>query len=344
MKPLIFNFYEIVRLEVFSDDKRVNEFYIGEYKKHLDRVGLPFHSVVRLNLNPANIKKLRRVQHKILARWRYWVEIDENEVEINATGNYFAIPMIHHMLVHHSLRYLASINGVMMLHSGAVSREGKSVIFSGKGGTGKTTTTAILLSDIDAGWQVHADDYAFISAEPKSFAYMTRQHLYLPLLKWVPQLRHAMTVKERFALILLGKIRQWTRDGLKWPVRMDAERAWGKDRLCFEATPSGLVLLRRSKQSQATKILIDNNVDDAVTELLEMNFSEAHHFIELVSAINPDFDNILLRWKQRESELLRQFISKTPLYELYLPNQSDDFRKSSNEVSSLVMSILDSSN
>lgn len=341
LDPLIFNFYQLVRLEVWSTDERARSFYRAEYGHHLQQGEQPFQAVVRLRINqPEHSARLKFHTHKLLARWRYGIAFRADDIDIEARGNYFSIPMIHHMLVHPALRFLASTKGVLMLHAGGVSRAGKSVLFSGKGGTGKTTTTAILLSDRQTGWQVHADDYVFLTPQPQSLAYMTRQHIYLPLLKWAPQVGEVMNAWERSGLFVFGHLRRWSREGLKWPVRIEPERAWPQNGLCFEARPAGLVLLRRDQREKAElRPLADSAA--ALDELIEMNFEEARHFIHLASAVHPDFDQRLAAWQRRERELLAAVIEKVPLYELVLPYTTQDFRSAQMRISALLLSIME---
>jgi len=331
-----------VRLEVWSDDERARRFYLGEYGHHLSEGKEEYRSSVRLRFNcqsRGDVNHLAAHSHKWLARWKYQIDFSPNQISIESSGNYFAIPMIHHMLVHPSLRYLAAQNGLMMLHAGGVSRNGKSILFSGKGGTGKTTTTAILLADAETGWQVHADDYVFLTTQPKSLAYMTRQHIYLPLLKWVPQLGKVMSLWERIGLFVFGNLRSWSREGLKWPVRIEPERAWPQNELCFSAKPAGLILLRRDDLSQASiRPVTDPNA--ALDELIEMNFSEARHFIQLVSAVQVDFGQRLIDWQALERSLLAEIIAQVPLYELIMPFTTKDFKAAQKEISNLLLSIL----
>ena len=83
-------------------------------------------------------------QHKLLARWGYRMQVSPERIELDVIGNRLSVPMVHHMLLHPSLRYLSARQGVLLLHAGAVSHLGKSLIFTGYGGAGKTTTTALV--------------------------------------------------------------------------------------------------------------------------------------------------------------------------------------------------------
>lgn len=330
-------------MEVWSDDARARRFYLGEYGHHRSDGDVPYQALVKLRFNCKSAGKLSNLvprRHKWLASWQYQVEFSQNQIEIEARGNYFAIPMVHHMLVHHALRYLAACNGLMMLHAGGVSRAGRSILFSGKGGMGKTTTTAILLSDTETGWQVHADDYVFLSSQPKSLAYMTRQHIYLPLLRWVPRLRYVMTFWERLGLFVFGNLRRWSQEGLKWPVRLEPQRAWPQNELCFSADPTGLVLLRREDLPHARlNPVLDTNT--AVDELIEMNFSESRYFIDLVSAVQPDFDQQLKEWQGLERGLLEKVVAAVPMFELVLPKTPSDFLTAQKEITTLLLTILE---
>jgi hypothetical protein len=179
---LEFNFHDKVGLHIVTEDPRAIDFFTFEYGHHSGRVGDHLPGVC-LHWQASNFpgKRLSGAvphTHKIFARWTYALSLDQDKITIHAVGNRFALPMVHHMLVHPSIRLLCSRRGTLLLHGSAVARNGGSVIFTGQGGTGKTTTSAILLSDDDAGWQMHADDYVFIKPGEGTYAYLTRAHLY----------------------------------------------------------------------------------------------------------------------------------------------------------------------
>ena len=327
-EPLKFNFHNIVAARVFTDQRREADFFTAEYNHHLvtelpeqiSTVSLHFHH--RSDSNAAQIGSTQH-SHKFLARWRYRIEIRPAEIEMHVTGNRMAVPMIHHMLLHPSLRYLASQKGFLLLHSGAVVHQGRSLIFTGQGGAGKTTTTSLLLSEGGAAWLPHADDYVFLQSGPETLAYLTRSHLYRSLLDWVPELRQRLTTAERLRIEMFGFLRKWSREGIKWPVRLPIERLWPGRPAAFSAQPVALVNLTRANVP-APRLRLLGLDESPLDELIEMNFREARHFLSLLEKAKavPDLEAWISQWKARERLLLEKRLQEIPVYLLELPMQT----------------------
>jgi len=262
----------------------------------------------------------QRHVHKMLARWAYRMSISNNHIEIDVIGNRWAIPMVHHMLVHPSLRYLSSKRDVLLLHSGSVAFSGKSLIFTGKGGTGKTTTTSLILAYGDAAWAGHSDDYTFLVPGPESWSYQTRSHLYRDLLNWVPELAGRLSYFERMRLAVLGLFRSLTQGGLLWPVRLPFERLWPGKAVQTRARPVAVILLERSAiQLPQLKRLSSDEMP--LDDLIEMNFWEARHFIALVkqAGVFTDPDTWIRQWRLDEYNLLSKRLEEISAYSLELP-------------------------
>jgi hypothetical protein len=244
------------------------------------------------------------------------VEINPSEIDLQVYGNRMAVSMVHHMLVHPSLRWLAAGNGTLLLHAGAVVKNGKSLIFTGKGGAGKTTTTSLVLASA-AGWQLHADDYVFLGGG-QSLAYVTRSHLYRDLLKWVPEIGTRLTTWERIRLEFFGAIREYSGERLKWAVRLGPERLWPGKAIAETATPAAILLLERAAISTPELVPV-SDLADTVDELLEMNFGEARHFLTLLKKAGALDEQWLAAWKASEQALLSKILAVTPVYRLVLP-------------------------
>ncbi|OIO90605.1 MAG: hypothetical protein COW33_03120 [Anaerolineae bacterium CG17_big_fil_post_rev_8_21_14_2_50_57_27] len=240
------------------------------------------------------------------------------------------------MMVHPSLRYLASQHGFLLLHAGAVARKGKSLIFSGRGGAGKTTVTSLVLAYGNR-WSLHADDYVFLKPGPFSFAYQTRSHLYRNLLLWVPEVKSRLTPWELTRVEFFGFVRKWSGERFKWPVRLSAERLWPGSTIQDFAVPVSVLLLRKGNQSSA-ELEQEKDIEQVAAELIEMNFNEARHFISLLDKTNaiPDFSGWLADWKLAERRLLLEILRRTPVYTLKLP-----VTNSRSELSKQLLSILD---
>ncbi len=323
----MFNFHDIVAFQLETDDAEAAAFFRAEYGVYVS-TDLPAHiPVVQLRFRrgvrhkaPANWV---RHTHKVLARWAYRIHLGDDQAVIEAVGNRWAIPMIHHMLVHPSLRYLAARRGVLMLHAGAVAGSGHSVLFTGHGGVGKTTTVSVLLVHGGKDIGLHADDYVFVTPEGATYSYLTRSHLYWPLLSWVPELRKRLRTVEKMRLWVLGNIRRWSHDRIKWPVRVEQEKLWpGKPKM-RRAKLSALVWLGRAEGERAALQQFSPAPED-IAALLEMNFHEARHFLALLQAQDETYASQIAAWRAREKELLERLVTHVPSYRLTIPREGKD--------------------
>ncbi len=321
---LEFNFHDKVGLHIVTEDPRAIDFYTLEYGHHSGLVGdhLP---VVSLHWQASNVpgKRLSGAvahTHKIFARWTYALSLDQDKITIHAVGNRFALPMVHHMLVHPSIRLLCSRRGTLLLHGSAVARNGGSVIFTGQGGSGKTTTSAILLSDDDAGWQMHADDYVFIKPGEGTYAYLTRAHLYKDLLKIVPSVSKRLSIFEYIQIALYGAVRELSKDQIKWPVRIPLERLWPERTFCHTASLTAIVVLEQCDKGSDVEILPFEG-ELRVEELLSMNFNEARHFINLVAPFEGISwpENWQDDWRGSERNALTRIVNQTKIYKMRVP-------------------------
>ncbi len=325
MERITFCFHNALVFELLSDDPAALEFFAAEYQLHKTETapaGLPTVNLRFARPRPGLEKQPGSVNHthKALASWTFTIKINPQRVEITASGNRTAIPMIHHMLVHPSLRYLAAENGLLMLHAGAIARAGRSLILTGQGGAGKTTTTSLALALGQPAWSLHADDYVFLAPGPHSYAYLTRSHLYRDLLRWVPELAERLTGVERLRLEFFGRMRALSGERLKWPVRLEADRLWPGRELIPQAVPAGVIFLRRGAvdKPQLERITPDEAIVD---ELLNMNFGEARHYLILLRKANALDENWLAGWKAKERALITQLLSEIPTYTLTQPRQ-----------------------
>jgi hypothetical protein len=345
LPPVVYQFHEIAAVEVWSDSPFTRAFFEAEYGFH--RVdgplpeGLP-RAFLDFRLDSTPPEGFTRHVHKLLARWGYRLTINPGALDLHVYGNRTAVAMVHHMLVHPSLRWLAAGGGTLLLHAGAVAKNGKSLIFTGKGGAGKTTTTSLILASGRSpgsplqtnDWQLHADDYVFLG-DQVSQAYVTRSHLYRDLLKWVPEIGARLTPWERTRLEVLGAIRKYSGERLKWAVRLGPERLWPGKTIAETATPAGILLLERANVS-APQLIPISDLSATADDLLEMNFGEARHFLALLEKAGALEAAWLADWKATERALLVKILSQTPAYRLVLP-----FSQSAAEVKSTLLPVLE---
>ena len=337
LPPLAFQFHDLAAVEVRSDSAFVRSFFEDEYGYHrvqsLSPGKLPQASL-EFWLDTAPPAGFARHVHKFLARWSYRVNIKPGQVDVCVYGNRTAVPMVHHMLVHPALRSLASSGGTLLLHAGAVAKNGKSVIFTGRGGAGKTTTTSLVLASGE-GWQLHADDYVFLRPGPESLAYVTRSHLYRDLLKWVPEVGSRLTPWARLRLEFLGALRRFSGERIKWPVRLGPQRLWPGAQVADSATPAAILLLQRADVTAPALVRLEN-LPEVADDLLDMNFGEASHFLTLLAKAGQLREPWLAAWKQAERDLLVKLLAEIPAYRLVLP-----FLSPAKDVKSALLPVLE---
>lgn len=314
-----------IRIE--SRDPAAFHFYDQEYA-HSQGMIPEDSSIVSLHWGKSSARGtsqsgFKHHRHKLFARWSYRISATESGILIQAFGNKVALPMLHHMLVHPALRLLGAQKGTLMLHGAAVVRNGRSLLFTGSGGSGKTTTSSLILDRGGSEWKLHADDYVFIVKGSQSVMYLTRAHLYRDMLKWLPHLRDQLTLREQLHLEFFGRIRQISRDGIKWPLRLSEKRLWPNHSLAANARLGAILLIRREDVERPQLERIVNTIR-LRADLLDMNFYEVRHFIDLVNKTQSNLisNNWVERWKHLEGDLLDECTRTTPSYWLILPQKS----------------------
>ena len=346
MPRQVFRFHDIAAVSVASDSAFVNQFFEAEYGYHASEPRTVIQHRTDAELQPAFPRAALNFHlgggapagftqhvHKVLARWDYRIKLQPGAVDLDVYGNQAAVAMVHHMLVHPSLRWLAANHDTLLLHAGAVAKNGQSLIFTGKGGAGKTTTTSLVLASGE-GWQIHADDYVFLGAQ-SSQAYVTRSHLYRDLLNWVPEVRSRLTAWEGLRLEFFGALRKYSREGLKWPVRLSPQRLWPGTPIAPIARPAAILLLERA-DVPAPLLKPVNSLDETAADLLEMNFGEARHFLTLLRKANALDDRWLAAWKDQEANLIGRALQQTATRRLILP-----YSQSARGAQSSLMPLLD---
>lgn len=336
MTTTTFQFHNIASSKIECDHKLTQEFFNSEYIYHqVDSTSNELPCVfLNFRVNSEAPPAFTRHTHKLLAHWAYDIRLAEDGIKIHSYGNSMAVPMVHHMLVHPSMRWLAANQKTLLLHAGAVAKNGRSLIFTGKGGAGKTTTTSLILAS-NTGWQIHADDYVFLRPQPKSLAYVTRSHLYRDLFKWVPELKKRLTTWERVRMEFFGALRQYSQERIKWPVRLPPKRLWPNVEIANTANPAAILLLERAEVTKTQLIPIDK-LSLAASDLLEMNFSEARHFLALTQKSGFLEQNWLESWKAMESKLIHTILEQIPTYRLVLP-----YSQSKSQLKSELLPILE---
>lgn len=318
-----FDFHSIVGFRLQSGSAAANGFYHEELAAHL---GQPAQGVPMVELNwrdswlPRRPGPGYRLQvHKRLARWYYRIAVNRDSATIDCAGNRTSIPMAWHMLVEPAMRYLASGRDAIMLHGASIVLDGRCLVFTGTGGTGKTTTSSLLLRH-GPEWELHSDDFVFLRPDGTSRALGTRAHAYLDLLKWLPELRSRLTARERARLAVFGWLRRLSGNRIRWPMRLSLDRLWPGRALSMQARLGAVVMLktRGGEQVALRRITPDHEV---IQELLDMNFFEARYFRSLTRAYlgAQQAEAEMAIWRQQEKQVLTETLQRVPVYRLNLP-------------------------
>lgn len=316
-----YNFHDLVGLRVTTDASFAADYFHAEYgpAAGTNPTGSP---TVTLHWTESILPRrpgasYRLKIHKGLARWYYRIRLEPQEILIEAVGNRMAVPMVHHMLVHGCLRYLCSAQDAMMLHAAALTQGGRSLVFAGSGGVGKTTVSSILLDQGEPGWELHADDYVFLSSEGDTYSYASRAHLYSDFLHGVPSASDKLSARQRVHLKVFGTVRRVTGGRIKWPLRVEPRLLWPERASAPHAQLQALLLL---ESGRAEEVSLEPISDSAalVDRLLHVNFFEARHTIELIAGFYSP-PGYLEQWQSRERETLRRALEDAPAYRLTIP-------------------------
>ena len=316
-----YNFHGLVGLQVQTDSSFAADYFNTEYGPAAGAIPeeLP---IVALHWTESSLPRrpgpeYRLKIHKGLARWYYRLRFDPERILIEATGNRIAVSMVHHMLVHGCLRYLCSAHDAMMLHAAALSQGGRSLLFAGSGGVGKTTVSSILLDQGSPGWELHADDYVFLSSAGDTYSYPSRSHLYADYLKAVPSASKKLSARQRVHLNVFGTVRRVSGDRINWPLRVEPGLLWPERVSAPHAHLQALLLLESGRAEELNLEPISDSA--ALAELLlQMNFYEARHTIELIEGYFLP-SGYTEQWQARERETLRQALEDVPAYRLSMP-------------------------
>lgn len=338
-----YDFHRLAGLELASADTAAIDYFEAEYAFFRSATEGPEAKVTLAWERRPSLRAIapdhRRHAHKFLARWSYRLRLGLDRVELQAAGNRAAIPMVHHMMIHPALRYLVSRRQALLLHASSVALDGRSLILTGGGGVGKTTTASLLLAYGDPGWCLHADDYVFLRSDGTSLAYPTRSHLYQNLMTWVPELAARLRPSERLRL----RVQWWLRRGfgVKLPLRIGAARLWPGRTVAPQAEAAAIVLLQRGAGDQPRLTRLASGTLP-VEALIEVNFQEARHFLRLVRAsdVEGGADRWLETWRNSETETLRALARRVPGYSLEIPSQNSAVQASGGRLAASLEALV----
>ncbi len=319
MESVYFNFHDMVGICIRTGCMNALIFFKSQYKiytvdsppDHLPCVYLNFN---RFRMPSYRSKGYTRHTHKFFASFDYKIRFTDRHI------HRISIPIVHHLLLHSCLRYLVSTCHGTMLHASAVFKEGRSILFTGPSGHGKTTSAAMIVSRSRNNWQFYSDDYVVCVSDSQSLSYDTPLHFYQNLIRCLPELGQRLTIWELLKIHLFGCIRQLTRQKIKWPVRVDSDRLWRTGTQDKKSTPVALMLMFPSATGQFKASFVKPDAR-MIKKLSDMNFHEVKEFLFLVqkSKIISDFNTWKNDWHNRETKNLTHMIKGIKIYRIECP-------------------------
>lgn len=131
------------------------------------------------------------------ARWRLQIEdLDGVQTKFYFDGNGWTKYILHKSFVEVLLRHKLNQKGFLMIHSSAVSIDGKGIIFPASPEAGKTST---MLNYLAAGNSFMSDDFSLVG-RGKIYAYPTPITLHSHNLKRHPFLAEALSSKDKWEI------------------------------------------------------------------------------------------------------------------------------------------------
>jgi hypothetical protein len=124
-------------------------------------------------------------------------------------------------------------------------------------------------------------------------------------------------------LEVFGRLRSWSKEGIKLAVRLPVDRLWPDHSPQISAVPAAFLLLERADVRRLSMSPL-GEIETPRDTLINMNFSEARHFLKLVRKNHAvsNFAGWLSEWKRIETQLLSHQLSNTAVYQLCLPINS----------------------
>lgn len=114
--------------------------------------------------------------HYKIAKWIIEINQIDDKISLKLKPNRVARLFITGFFVDFLIQYILTQKGYSIIHSSGLSREGNSILFSGRGGSGKTSI-AMHIIDSDNSFRFLGDDFMIIKTGV-SFPYITPLNLF----------------------------------------------------------------------------------------------------------------------------------------------------------------------
>jgi hypothetical protein len=264
-----------------------------------------------------------RERYKV-ARWEFaFTPLAERTVKLVFDGGVFSLDFAHHQFVEPLLRYRVCERDVVLVGGGSVVKDGRAVLVSGLGQTGKT---ALTVRQVLSGWNFQSDDMTFVSSLGETYSYPRRLHITDHMFAVCPSAMRRLPIAQKLSikskkLIYEGSLRYGElqeavtinqlvpRAAIEPTARLSAV-------LVLVAVPG--TALRRPRRLKHTELL---------DRLMAINGLECRAFTDVLWACHASGKAVSpAQWWQTERALLERALDRVPGFEVEVPRDMVDRR------------------
>ena len=333
-----YNFHDIFRLVVHSADPHVIRHFQAEYNAFevdgfdgadLDVTIGPFS--LKVHDSPSVFGRFlvtedwvyARERHKV-ARWEFaFTPPAQGTITLLFHGGMFSLDFAHHQFIEPLLRYRVCQRGVVLVGGGSVVKDGRAVLVSGLGQTGKT---ALTLRQVIDGWRFQSDDMTFLSSRGETYSYPRRLHVTDHMFAICPAAMrqlptvHKLSIKGK-KLVYQGSFRYGE---LQEAVTMN-QLVPGAAIEKTARLSAVVVLVAVPGTSLGPPRRLGRN--ELLDRLMAINGIECRAFIDVLWACHATGKAVSpAQWWQAERALLEQAVAGVPGFEVGVPRDLADRR------------------
>ena len=253
-----------------------------------------------------------------LAKWSIEIKKTDQEFVININPNLFGRFFISGFFVDPILHYVLTMRGYSVIHSAGVSNNGEAFLFSGRGGSGKTTLS-INLMNYNTNYNYLGDDFSIIK---EGFAYPFITPLNLFTYNIDKKTYKRLSYKNKLNLLFSQLIYFGTLKYAKFFIKMNLKDYFNKRItqkskikklfLLYQTNKEYIDVVEESKKN-AIKILTYNQMLDSEfipKYLLQYGFFDP----------NSDLNNF---WSNYKNNLRLNLTSNIKFYKISVPRYHD---------------------
>ncbi len=346
-----YNFHDLFRLTVRSAQAKARQHFRSEYA--LFKTDDLASSDLLVTVGPFSLEGSEdsgvvtdrgggwlyvRERHKV-ATWRFAIGgLAAPESQLLFDGGLFSMMFLQHY-VEQIMRFKLSQRGIALVHAGCVARGGTSVLFPGRGKSGKT---ALVLQQVLAGEQFQADDYTLVTSTGQTLCYPRRLHISQHISSVCPEalrhvsLKHRLFIRAKYLIYLLTLKYGELTEPLQLAEMLPRAAVARTARL-------GAVVLLKSGECGEVRGLRPVSGRELVNQVMEINREEGgRRFPRVLLKLQEKGDGDLAEdWWRRERAVLEQALSGVPGYEIVVPRKAASPKATLAQVGRLAAGVLE---